>query len=135
MKSHSRSTARNGARTTEPISFGPFELYVSERRLEKSGSAIPLAGHAIDILILLVEQAGKVVAKTELLAKVWPDGKSDERNLRVHVAAIRKTLDDGASNARYVTTVSGQGYCFVARISSPGGSTGAPDCIKRRRSP
>ena len=126
MNGHGRSPA-NRKRSAEPISFGPFQLYVSERRLEKDGSAIVLPGHAIDILILLVERAGEVVSKAELLARIWPSGKSDERNLRVYVTAIRKALDTGKPNAGHVTTVSGQGYCFVARVSGKSGQMGASD--------
>ncbi|WP_035720446.1 winged helix-turn-helix domain-containing protein [Bradyrhizobium sp. ARR65] len=101
------------------VSFGPFRLHVAERRIERDGSAVHLGGRALDILIALIEQAGTVVGKNELMARVWPNVTVDEGSLRVHVAALRKALGDGKDGARYLTTVSGQGYCFVARLSRP----------------
>ena len=47
--------------------FGPFRLYPAERRLDRDGETVPLGGRALDILILLVGNAGKVVAKQELM--------------------------------------------------------------------
>jgi predicted ATPase/DNA-binding winged helix-turn-helix (wHTH) protein len=99
------------------ISFGPFRLCPAHRNLEKAGSPIHLSARALDILIVLVERAGEVVSKKKLMARVWPDVTVDESNLRFHVAALRRALEDGQSGARYVTTIAGRGYCFVAPIS------------------
>lgn len=99
------------------VSFGPFTLHLTERRIERNGNPVSLARRAIDILIILVEQAGTVVGKRELLTRIWPRGTVDDSSLRVYVAALRKALGDGEGGARYVATISGQGYCFVARIS------------------
>jgi predicted ATPase/DNA-binding winged helix-turn-helix (wHTH) protein len=103
--------------TDDPVSFGPFRMYAAQRLIESGGTRLQLGARALDILIALVEQAGKVVSKNDLMRRVWPDVTVDEGNLRVHVAALRKALGDGEAGARYVTTVSGQGYCFVAPIS------------------
>ena len=51
------------------------------------------------------------------MARVWPSATVDEGSLRVHVASLRKVLGDGKAGARYVTTLTGQGYCFVAPIA------------------
>ena len=99
------------------ISFGPFRLCPAHRNLEKAGSPIHLSARALDILIVLVERAGEVVSKKKLMARVWPDVTVDEGNLRFHIAALRRALEDGQSGARYVTTIAGRGYCFVAPIS------------------
>jgi predicted ATPase/DNA-binding winged helix-turn-helix (wHTH) protein len=99
------------------ICFGPFRLSVAERVLEKDGVRIRLGSRALDILIALVERPTEVVTKKELFAKVWPDLVVDEGNLRYHVSALRKALGEGRSGRRYVTNVSGRGYCFVAPIS------------------
>ncbi len=99
------------------VSFGPFRLFPGERLLEKDGVALHLGGRALDILILLVERAGEVVSKRELVARVWADVTVDEGSLRFHVAALRKALGDGQSGARYVTNVPGRGYCLVAPVS------------------
>src|SRR3984893_5318931 len=101
----------------EVISFGPFRLYTAQRLIEREGVPLHLGGRALDILIVLVEQASEVVSKNDLMARVWPGVTVDEGSLRVHVAALRKALGDGESGARYLTTLTGQGYCFVAPIS------------------
>jgi predicted ATPase/DNA-binding winged helix-turn-helix (wHTH) protein len=103
----------------DAVSFGPFRLHVAKRRLEKNGCPIHLSARAFNILIALVERAGTVVSKNDLLASVWPDSSADESSLRVHVAILRKALGDGEAGARYLATISGQGYCFVARLSRP----------------
>jgi predicted ATPase/DNA-binding winged helix-turn-helix (wHTH) protein len=114
-----RWTARHTDRLTpeDCISFGPFRLFVAQRRLEKEGNPLQLSARALDILIALVERAGTVVSKNDLIAKTWPDVETDESNLRVQVATLRKALGEREAGARYVATVSGQGYCFVARVS------------------
>ncbi|WP_407158021.1 ATP-binding protein [Bradyrhizobium sp. STM 3557] len=96
--------------------FGPFRLHVAQRRLEKNGAPVALGTRAFDILVALVEHAGTVVSKTDLMARVWPHATVDESALRVQIVALRKVLGEGDAGARYLTTVSGQGYCFVARV-------------------
>jgi predicted ATPase/DNA-binding winged helix-turn-helix (wHTH) protein len=104
-------------RTRDEVSFGPFRLAPTERLLEKAGLAVPLGGRALDILIVLVEHAGEVVGKRELIERVWPIVTVDEGSLRFHIGALRKALGDGEAGARYVTNVPGRGYCFVEPIS------------------
>jgi predicted ATPase/DNA-binding winged helix-turn-helix (wHTH) protein len=108
---------RENPPTDEVISFGPFRLYAAQRLIEREGVPLHLGGRALDILIVLVEQASEVVSKNDLMTRVWPGVTVDEGSLRVHVAALRKALGDGESGARYLTTLTGQGYCFVAPIS------------------
>jgi DNA-binding winged helix-turn-helix (wHTH) protein len=99
------------------IVFGGFELSIAERLLKRSGSPVKLSGRAFDILVALVEHAGEIVDKKDLMALVWPDVTVDENSLRFHVAALRKALGDREDGARYVTTLPGRGYCFVSPIS------------------
>ncbi|WP_088345834.1 MULTISPECIES: winged helix-turn-helix domain-containing protein [Rhodomicrobium] len=110
-------TDEKAGQAQDTVSFGPFRLLAGERLLEKSGSPLNLGARALDILIVLVEHASEVVRKKDLIARVWPDVAVDEGNLRFHIAALRKALGDGQSGARYVTTVPGRGYCFVAPVS------------------
>ena len=65
----------------------------------------------------LVSRPNEVVSKKELLARVWPDVTVEEGSLRFHIASLRKALGDGKDGARYITTLAGRGYCFVAPIS------------------
>jgi predicted ATPase/DNA-binding winged helix-turn-helix (wHTH) protein len=98
------------------VSFGPFSLHDKRRLLEKHGVPVKLGSRALDILRLLVNRAGEVVSKTELLAYAWPGLVVEEINLRVHIAELRKALGDGKGGARYVTNVPSRGYCFVSLV-------------------
>ncbi len=103
------------------VSFGPFRLFAAERQLKKGDEALQLGGRALDTLIALVERAGEVVPQGELISRVWPGVTVEEANLRVHIASLRKALGDGREGARYIVTVPGRGYSFVAPVtfSSP----------------
>ena len=66
----------------DALSFGPFSLFAAERLLKKGDEPVPLGGRALDILIALVERAGEVVTRKELISTVWPDVTVEEANLR-----------------------------------------------------
>lgn len=100
----------------ESVVFGPFSLIATERRLERSGAPVQIGSRAFDILIALVERAGAVVTKSELLARAWPELNVEETNLRTNIAGLRKALGEGENGARYIANVAGRGYCFVGRI-------------------
>jgi DNA-binding winged helix-turn-helix (wHTH) protein len=72
---------------------------------------------ALDILIALVSRPNDVISKKELLSQVWPDVTVEESSLRFHMASLRKALGDGKNGARYISTLAGRGYCFVAPVS------------------
>jgi predicted ATPase/DNA-binding winged helix-turn-helix (wHTH) protein len=100
------------------ISFGPFCLFAAERRLEKDGVPVHLGSRALDILLVLAEQATEVLSKKELIARAWPKSVTvEEGSLRFHIAALRRALGDGRSGVRYITNVSGRGYCLTAPTS------------------
>ncbi len=105
------------ARTREVVSFGPFSLVASERLLTKDGAPVELGARGLDILIALLSTPNEVISKKDLLAQVWPDVIVEEGSLRFHIASLRKALGDGKDGARYITTLAGRGYCFVAPIS------------------
>jgi len=106
-----------GPISQDVICFGPFHLSTTKRLLEKGGVRVRLGSRALDILMALVERPAEVVSKKELIARVWPDLVVDEGSLRFHILALRKALGQGRSGIRYVTNVSGRGYCFAAPIS------------------
>jgi predicted ATPase/DNA-binding winged helix-turn-helix (wHTH) protein len=119
----------NDPRNSQPMDvlcFGPFSLFAAERLLKKADERVPLGGRALDILIALAEQAGKVVTNKELIATVWPHATVEKGNLRFQIAALRKALGDGRDGARYVANVSGRGYCFVAPITRSTSARTAP---------
>jgi DNA-binding winged helix-turn-helix (wHTH) protein len=105
------------AQGKEILSFGPFRLVLSERLLTNDGVPVDLSPRAFDILVTLVSRSTKVVSKSDLMDQVWPGIAVEESTLRFHVANLRKALGDGRNGARYITTVSGRGYCFVALVS------------------
>jgi predicted ATPase/DNA-binding winged helix-turn-helix (wHTH) protein len=107
------------ARAKQVISFGPFGLVASERLLTKDGAPIELSARALDILVVLLSHPNEIVSKKELLAQVWPDVIVEEGSLRFHMTYLRKALGDGKAGARYIATLPGRGYCFVAPISRP----------------
>jgi predicted ATPase/DNA-binding winged helix-turn-helix (wHTH) protein len=97
--------------------FGPFRLVPSQRLLLDSGDPVRMGARALDILILLVERAGSVVTKAELIAHVWPDTVVEEISLRVSIAALRRALRDCEAEHRYIANVVGRGYSFVASVT------------------
>jgi predicted ATPase/DNA-binding winged helix-turn-helix (wHTH) protein len=103
--------------------FGPFLLLTSQRTLLHHGQPVRLGSRAYDILTVLVEQAGQVVSKEQLLARAWPRTVVDEGGLRVHIAALRKALGVSASGRPYISNVPTRGYCFVERVTRTTAST------------
>lgn len=99
------------------LSFGPFTLAPSLRRLTRDGVALRLGSRALDVLIALIGRAGEVVSKDELIAAVWPNTFVDEANLRVHISALRKALGEDQLAAPVIENVPGRGYCFVAAVT------------------
>src|SRR5215475_6011394 len=111
----------SSAQSGDVVSFGPFRLIASQRLLTREGAPVELGARSLDILIALVSSPNEVVSKRDLLARVWPDVTVEEGSLRFHIAGLRKALGDGKNGARYITTLAGRGYCFVAPISRPNG--------------
>jgi predicted ATPase/DNA-binding winged helix-turn-helix (wHTH) protein len=99
------------------ISFGDFRLIASERRLTKDDVPVELGARTLDTLIALLSHANKVVAKRDLIAQVWPDVTVEEGSLRFHIASLRRALGDGRDGARFIATLAGRGYCFVAPVT------------------
>jgi predicted ATPase/DNA-binding winged helix-turn-helix (wHTH) protein len=111
-----RSTASGPAE--RGLAFGRFVLVPTQQLLLESGKPVQLGARALDILTALVERAGDLVTKEELVAHAWPDTVVHEGNLKVHIAAIRRVLADGQSDQRFVVNVAGRGYRFVAAVSA-----------------
>jgi predicted ATPase/DNA-binding winged helix-turn-helix (wHTH) protein len=110
------SGGRDPQESSGLITFGPFRLNVGERLLEQDGLPVSLGARALDILAILTARPGKVVEKKELMDLVWPGVNVDEGSLRFHMNGLRKALGDGRDGARYIATIPGRGYCFVAPV-------------------
>lgn len=98
------------------IAFGPFRLCPRQRVVLEGDRPLRLGSRALDILIALVERPGELVSKRDLIARVWPGIVVEETNLKTHIAALRRTLRDGQLGSRYICTVPGRGYSFVAPV-------------------
>ncbi|HEY7211099.1 MAG TPA: transcriptional regulator, partial [Bryobacteraceae bacterium] len=98
-------------------SFGPFLLDSEARILLRSGKPVPLAGKTLDTLLVLVENRGRLVDKDELLARIWPGAVVEEANLSQSIYALRRILGDSPKDHRYIATVAGRGYQFVAPVT------------------
>src|SRR3954471_14288475 len=105
------------AGSNDVVSFGPFSLDPRRRLLLKGGAPVVVGARTLDTLIALVARPNEAISKRELMAVVWPDVTVEEGSLRGQIAALRKALGDGKGGARYITTIAGRGYCFVAPIS------------------
>jgi predicted ATPase/DNA-binding winged helix-turn-helix (wHTH) protein len=99
------------------IAFGPFRLLPAQRLLLEGERPVRLGSRAFDILTALVERAGEVIGKDELMARVWPQTVVEEANLKIQISALRRALGDGQGGYRFVVTVPGRGYNFVAPVS------------------
>jgi non-specific serine/threonine protein kinase len=102
----------------ERYRFGPFELQPDQRRLLKDGVAIPLRPRAFDLLVALVDRAGHLVTKDELLDQVWRKTVVEEAALHVQVSALRKVVGSDA-----ISTVSRRGYQFTLPVIKGGAET------------
>ncbi|WHS58249.1 winged helix-turn-helix domain-containing protein [Pseudomonas sp. G2-4] len=101
----------------QTVHFGPYRVHPRQRLVLEAGQPLRLGRRAVEILLVLLEHAGQVVSKQQLIARVWPTSVVEDTNLRVHVAALRKALGDGQAGQRYIVTVAQRGYSFVAPVS------------------
>jgi len=100
------------------LSFGPFEYDPNLGELRKHRSLLRLQGQPLRILTILLNQAGELVGRTELQRQLWPGATSGDfdHGLNAAVNKLRQTLNDSAEQPRYIETVPGQGYRFIAPL-------------------
>jgi DNA-binding winged helix-turn-helix (wHTH) protein len=113
------------------MSFGPYRLLAAQRLLLEGDKPVRLGGRAFDILAALVESAGEVVAKEALIARVWPQTFVEDADLKIQVSALRRAIGDGQGGNRYIVTVPGRGYNFVAsvRLEKPSPAARQPEVV------
>ena len=105
--------------------FGPFRLDAEERVLWRDGQAVSIPPKDLETLLVLVERAGHIVGKDELLQKVWPGVFIEEGNLARHVFNIRQVLGDAPDGRSYIETVPKRGYRFVGAVKKESGPAAA----------
>ena len=96
--------------------FGEFRLEPSQRRLCRGKEHVALSPKVFDLLVVLVENRGRIVTKDEMLKLVWPDSFVEEANLSVHVSALRKALGEDPGRVRFIETVAKRGYRFTDEV-------------------
>jgi DNA-binding winged helix-turn-helix (wHTH) protein len=96
------------------VRFGSFTVDAETRQLLRDGAAIHLSPKAFDLLWHLIDGRPRVIEKTELFGRIWPDAFVVDAGLNVLIGEIRRALADDARQPRYVRTVHGVGYAFCA---------------------
>ncbi|MET3663610.1 winged helix-turn-helix domain-containing protein [Caulobacter sp. 1776] len=111
-----RQTAEHLSSGERVLSFDDYDLVPQRRLLLHAGSPVRVGTRALDILCLLVEQRGELVSKEQLMSAAWPDTYVHESNLKVNIAALRRTLPSPNPQLPYIATVPGRGYRFTAQV-------------------
>ncbi len=104
-------------RSPQVYEFGEFRLDRGKRVLMRGdGAPVPLASKTFDTLSYLVEHAGTVLGKDELMRAIWPDTAVEENNLNQNISLLRRVLGEARGDHRYIITVPSRGYQFVAEV-------------------
>lgn len=98
--------------------FGPFALDAGQRVLLRDGRPVSLTPKAVDVLLVLVENAGQITEKEDLLKRAWPDTFVEEATLAKNISTLRKALGDSPDGEAYIQTVTKRGYRFVAAVQA-----------------
>ncbi len=104
------------APSQQAIAFGDFVLQPSRQALSVGGREVPLPGRSHALLMALLDRPGELIDKDELIARLWPNSIVERSNLRSQVATLRRLLGCGENGRRYIATISGHGYRFVAPV-------------------
>ena len=102
--------------------FGDFVLLPDRQLLMHGGSIVRMGNRALELLTVLIQRAGELVTKRELMDRVWPNIFVEEGNLKVNMAVLRRALGEQAGSAEFIATVVGRGYRFVAPVRRVGGA-------------
>lgn len=107
--------SENGLRLSR-YEFGPFCLNPQKRIVLREGEPLPLTPKCFDLLLVLVERHDEVMVKEELMETVWRDTVVEEGNLNRHISTLRRLLGESPNDHRYIVTMPGRGYRFVAEV-------------------
>lgn len=96
--------------------FGPFLLDPVERRLSCQDQVIALTPKVFDLLVMLVENHGRLIEKEYLFRQLWPDTAVEDGNLTTNISTLRKALGELPDERRYIETIPRIGYRFIAQV-------------------
>lgn len=99
--------------------FGPFRFDSEQRLLFRGEERVPLVPKVADTLLVLLQNRGKVVEKSELMRLVWPGTTVEDVGLARNISLLRKTLGDDSDENPYIETIPRRGYRFMAAASEP----------------
>lgn len=104
--------------------FGVFEADRQTGELRKQGRRVPLPAQPFDVLMMLLEQPGELVSRTQIRERLWPDGTfvDFDHSLNTAMNKIRDVLGDSASTPRFVETLARRGYRFIAPVQVDAGA-------------
>ena len=115
-------TSQNGENQVV-YEFDGYRLDVAKRLVFGiDGRPLPLKTKAFDTLLFLVENPGRVVGRDEIMAAVWPETIVEENNLTQHISSLRRLFNEKPDDHRFIATVAGHGYRFVAEVQIVNGS-------------
>jgi DNA-binding winged helix-turn-helix (wHTH) protein/Tol biopolymer transport system component len=97
--------------------FAEFTVDGEQKVLLRNGSPLPVAPKVFDTLLILIDKSGRIVAKEELMRRLWPDSFVEESNLTFNIQQLRKALGDNARQPRFIETVARRGYRFIADVN------------------
>src|SRR3954452_2709566 len=97
--------------------FGEFRLDPAKRRLWKGDEPVPLTARVFETLLYLVEHREAVADKERLMEAIWPDSIVEENNLTQNISALRRVFGEKPGSHRFIVTVPGRGYRFVASVN------------------
>lgn len=96
--------------------FSPYLLEIEAKRLLRDNQTVPMTRKRFEILLLLIERAGQVVRKEEIMQQVWPGQEVEESNLTQHIFFLRRTLGDDPRTPSFIITIPGAGYLFYQPV-------------------
>ena len=120
------------ARASNPVrvyEFDRFRIDTKRSLLTRDGEPVAIKAKALDTLVLLVQHAGRLLEKEELMNRLWPDTAVEEANLTQNIFEVRKALGEVPGEQRFIATVARRGYRFVAEVRAIGDEASARDAL------
>jgi DNA-binding winged helix-turn-helix (wHTH) protein/tetratricopeptide (TPR) repeat protein len=112
--------------------FGEFRVEVGKRLLLRGGAPVALTPKAFDTLLHLIQNRQRVVEKDELMQAIWPDTSVEENNLNQNISTLRRVLGESRGENRYIATIPGKGYRFIADVEGGGAPSGPVQAAPER---
>ncbi len=115
--------------TKDFYEFGDFRIDLSEKVLLRGGKGVPITPKVFDTLMVFVENPGRLIAKDELMERLWNETFVEENNLSFNIMMLRKALGDSAAEPRYIETVPKRGYRFIGKVEQRHAIEAVPENI------